>query len=87
MFSSTASNLTALARVKGSSVPEYYDYGGTPDLPGQSYEVKSFNLSTEAGQQNMVYKTVNQAVPRAGNLPEGSVQNIIIDARGQTVTL
>ena len=74
-------------RVKGSSVPEYYDYGGTPDLPGQSYEVKSFNLSTEAGQQNMVYKTVNQAVPRAGNLPEGSVQNIIIDARGQTVTL
>ncbi|NUQ63848.1 MAG: hypothetical protein HUU20_15330, partial [Pirellulales bacterium] len=64
---------------RGSTRPEYFERGN-------SFEVKNFDLTTRAGRANLVRKTVEQALSsRLPNLPRGTVQNIIIDARGQTL--
>jgi RHS repeat-associated protein len=74
-------------RVKGSTVPEYYQPGDPASgTPGQSYEVKSYDLSTSAGRSNLINTTVKQALNRDVNLPVGSEQNVIIDIRGQSLT-
>jgi hypothetical protein len=49
--------------------------------------VKNYNLETRSGQRSLINKTVSQAIDsRLPNLPQGTTQHIVIDARGQNVS-
>jgi hypothetical protein len=64
---------------KGSTRPDWYK-------EGSSIEVKNYDVQTSAGQNRLVDNVVNQSVTRANNLPPGTIQSVIIDVRGQTVS-
>jgi len=49
-----------------------------------SFEVKNYNI--ENNTPGLVSKVVEQAIQRQQNLPNGMVQRVVIDVRGQTVT-
>ncbi len=59
-----------------------------PDLyaPGQSIDIKNYNLANTRGQGNLVRDVVAQAQHRSQNLPVGDVQKLVLDARGQNVS-
>jgi len=65
---------------KGSTRPDWYK-------PGESVEVKNYNVETGAGQNRLVNNVVDQAVERANQLPPGTVQSVVLDVRGQSVTM
>jgi hypothetical protein len=65
---------------KGSTRPDHY-------TPGNSVEVKNYDVSTSAGRSNLVRNVVDQAAKRAANLPEGTTQSLRIDVRGQSVSV
>jgi hypothetical protein len=78
--------LDTLRRVKDSSVPEYYERGDpAKGVPGQSYEVKRYNVEIAARQRRLIADTASQAVKRVRSLPPGTQQNIIVDVRGRTL--
>lgn len=52
-----------------------------------SIEVKNYNIQTTNGQSNLVRNLVKQIGQRSENLPYGSTQKIVIDIRGQDVSL
>lgn len=64
---------------KGSTRPEYY-------RPGSSIEVKNYNVETASGRSNLVRNITKQAETRASNLPDGAVQTVYIDVRGQQIS-
>jgi hypothetical protein len=64
---------------RGSTRPDLYK-------PGESIDIKNYNLATAQGQRNLVRDVVDQAQHRAKNLPAGDVQKLVIDARGQNVS-
>lgn len=74
--------------LKGSPVSRGTAGSTRPDLhaPGESIDIKNYNLSTLGGQRNLVRDVVAQAQHRAQNLPVGDVQKLVIDARGQNVS-
>ena len=65
---------------KGSTRPDHY-------APGNSVEIKNYDVTTSGGRSNLVRNVVNQAVKRADNLPDGTVQTVRIDVRGQPVSI
>jgi filamentous hemagglutinin len=50
-----------------------------------SFEVKNYNVATTT--EGLISNVVRQAEQRAANLPEGMQQQIIIDVRGQALSL
>lgn len=74
--------------LKGLPVPRGTSGSTRPDLyrPGESIDIKNYNLATAQGQRNLVRDVVVQAQHRAQNLPAGDVQKLVIDARGQSVS-
>ena len=63
----------------GSSRPELYQ-------TGSSIEVKNYNVQTSSGRNNLINNVCKQIEQRVSNLPKGTIQTILIDVRGQTVT-
>ncbi|MBL0318991.1 MAG: adhesin [Alphaproteobacteria bacterium] len=49
-----------------------------------SIEVKNYNIETNSS--GLIDNVSKQAIQRAENLPDGMVQDIVIDTRGQSVT-
>lgn len=64
---------------KGSTRPDW-------SRPGESIEVKNYDLQSRAGQDRLVRNVTEQARHRAQHMPEGTVQKVVIDARGQNVS-
>jgi cytochrome c551/c552 len=50
-----------------------------------SIEVKNFNVATN--QAGLIDSISRQAIQRAANLPQGMTQQVVIDVRGQTITV
>ncbi|MCI6272026.1 MAG: hypothetical protein MR601_03655, partial [Erysipelotrichaceae bacterium] len=67
------------ARVKGSSVPE-----GTIEEINAAYEIKNYDINNNSS--NLIKNIVGQYEKRLVNLPDGMIQNIYIDVRGQEYT-
>lgn len=65
---------------KGSTRPDVYK-------PGDSVEVKNYDVATPKGRSSLLRNVVNQVRTRTPNLPDGTTQSIAIDVRGQNVTL
>ena len=65
--------------IKDGTRPRWYK-------SGSSIEVKNYDIQTVDGQDRLVGNVVDQAMSRASNLPQGTVQSLIIDVRGQTVS-
>ena len=74
--------------LNGKRVPYGTRGSVRPDLfkPGQSIEVKNYNVQTVAGRNNLVNNISNQVNQRTTHLPSGTNQKVIIDVRGQNVT-
>jgi RHS repeat-associated protein len=66
-------------RTKGSTRPEGYK-------PGESIEAKNYTLTNEAGIRSMIRNVTKQVKQRIANLPANTVQNIVLDVRGQNIT-
>lgn len=49
-----------------------------------SFEVKNYNIATNSS--GLINNVAKQAIQRADNLPEGMLQQVVIDTRGQIVT-
>jgi hypothetical protein len=64
---------------RGSSRPEYY-------TPGSSIEVKNYNVESARGRASLIRSISRQAIERAGNLPAGTSQSVLIDVRGQNIS-
>jgi hypothetical protein len=64
---------------KGSTRPDVY-------TPGESIDIKNYNLTNSTGQSNLVRDVVAQAQTRAQILPSSDVQRLIVDVRGQSVS-
>jgi hypothetical protein len=64
---------------KGSSRPELYK-------PGDSVEVKNYDVTSSQGRSNLVRNVAKQAQQRVANLPQGTTQSLTVDVRGQAVT-
>jgi len=64
---------------KGSVRPEGYRLGF-------SLEVKNYNLTTERGVKSMLKNVVGQIRQRQSNLPKNTVQNVVLDVRGQDLS-
>jgi RHS repeat-associated protein len=65
---------------KGSVRPEGYKRGA-------SIEVKNYRFSTENGIKSMINNVVKQVRQRNANLPKGTVQNVVLDIRGQDLSV
>jgi hypothetical protein len=65
---------------KGSTRPDHY-------APGNSVEIKNYDVTSSAGRSRLVRNVVDQATKRAANLPEGTTQTLRIDVRGQDVPI
>lgn len=63
---------------KGSSRPDLYQ-------PGTSIEVKNYDVTNSGGRSNLVRSVIAQAETRLQSLPEGTVQRVVVDVRGQNV--
>ena len=61
---------------RGSVRPEGYK-------PGDAIEAKNYSLTTEKGIQSLIRNVTKQVKQRQANLPANSVQNIVVDVRGQ----
>ncbi|UZQ52262.1 hypothetical protein [Clostridium kluyveri] len=64
---------------KGSSRPDFY-------TDGSSIEVKNYKITTPEGRSRLINNISNQVNKRITDLPDGTSQTIIIDARGQDVS-
>lgn len=67
---------------RGSTRPDNYS-----ESLKISVDVKNYDLTTFDGQENFVYDCVRQAEHRARQLPPGTRQSLMIDVRGQAVSL
>jgi filamentous hemagglutinin len=63
----------------GSVRPDFVADNGTA-----SFEVKNYNIQTNAS--GLINNVSQQAFQRAVNLPDGMVQQVVIDVRGQILT-
>jgi hypothetical protein len=66
---------------RGSVRPDYYGA-----LDSRSIEIKNYDLSNMAGQSRLVDVITAQAQQRAQHLPGGTLQSVVIDVRGQSVS-
>jgi hypothetical protein len=64
---------------KDSVRPDFYK-------EGTSVDVKNYDLQTELGRNNLARDAAEQARGRVDHLPPGTVQQVIIDVRGQDVS-
>jgi hypothetical protein len=64
---------------KNSSRPDFY-------INGHSIEVKNYKLTTSSGRNNLIRNVSEQINKRMTDLPNGTKQTVIIDARGQNVS-
>lgn len=68
------------------------DYGVTGTVrpeawkPGESVEVKNYNVQSSSGRSNLVRNIAGQVEQRVTHLPPDTTQRIVIDVRGQDVT-
>ncbi|QTO45696.1 hemagglutinin repeat-containing protein [Burkholderia latens] len=73
----------------GREVPYATPGSVRPDISAAdrtiSYEVKNYNIANNSS--GLINNVANQAIQRAANLPEGMQQQVVIDVRGQNVTL
>ena len=65
---------------KGSVRPDYYK-------AGFSVDIKNYNVESASGRSNLVRNIEKQHSQRTGNLPDGTKQAVIIDVRGQNVSI
>lgn len=63
---------------RGSTRPDYYK-------PGDSIEVKNYNVMDAAGRDRLVSNVADQAVERAKHLPPGTPQRAMVDVMGQDI--
>jgi len=83
-------NFRAQVSYKGGADAGYGETGSVrPDNVSTnnvvSIEVKNYNLTTNA--DGLINNVAEQAITRSTNLPAGMQQFVVIDARGQTVSL
>jgi len=55
-----------------------------PTLP-MHFDVKNYDLTSSGNRYNLYRELARQAESRAGNLPSGSVQGVVLDIRGQSI--
>ncbi|MDW5415713.1 hemagglutinin repeat-containing protein [Iodobacter sp. CM08] len=67
----------------GSVKPDWVDGG----MSSWSVEVKNYNLSRPNGAADLVANISQQALDRKTHLPKGMEQSVVIDIRGQSVTV
>jgi hypothetical protein len=65
---------------KGSTRPDFYK-------PGQSVEVKNYDVTTQAARNKLVDNVSNQAIQRAKEFPAGTLQTLQVDVRGQALSI
>ena len=65
---------------KGSVRPDYYK-------AGFSVDIKNYNVENASGRSNLVRNIEKQHSQRTGNLPDGTKQAVMIDVRGQNVSI
>lgn len=65
---------------KGSVRPDDY-------MAGFSVDIKNYNVESASGRSNLVRNIEKQHSQRTGNLPDGTKQAVIIDVRGQNVSI
>jgi hypothetical protein len=68
---------------QGSVRPDFCDAGRCD----WSVEVKNYDLSRPSGQRDLVDNVSTQAVERHKHLPSGMEQQVVIDVRGQNITV
>ena len=75
--------------LNGQRVPHGTTGSTRPDVyfPGESIDIKNYNLTTSGGRSGLVRDVVAQAQTRATNLPVGDIQRVVIDVRGQNVSV
>ena len=69
------------SRVPGSTVPDLFDCKTCTSI-----EIKNYDISRPGGISGLSSNVANQAKKRAGELPAGSVQQVIVDVRGQALS-
>ncbi len=67
---------------RGSSRPEGFSSGPPP----RSIEVKNYNVGSSGGRSGLYEVIQKQYRQRLGNLPKGTIQDFVIDIRGQVVS-
>lgn len=72
-------------KIAGSTIPDLFK-AGEGGTGGHAVEVKNYLLNSASNRSNVVYKLKNQITYRAGQLPPGSRQTIVLDVRGQSVS-
>ena len=65
---------------KGSVRPDYYK-------SGFSVDIKNYNVASASGRSNLARNIEAQYNQRIENLPDGTQQAVLIDARGQNVSI
>ena len=64
----------------GSVRPDWY-------APGDAVEVKNYDVETSAGRGRLVRNVGDQLSERTVHLPEGSAQRVVVDIRGQELSI
>jgi RHS repeat-associated protein len=73
---------------KNGKTAKYGEKGSVrPDLykTGRSIEIKNYDVMTEEGRARLVKNVTEQAKARATHLPPNTVQEVVLDVRGQTI--
>jgi hypothetical protein len=65
---------------EGGVRPDWY-------APGDSVEVKNYTVETSSGRSNLVHTLGEQIRARNVHLPEGTVQRVVVDIRGQELSI
>ena len=65
-------------RTSGSSIVDHFNF-----FKNISIEDKNYIITTPRGRSSLVYNVTKQVNERVTNLPEGALQRIMIDVRGQ----
>jgi hypothetical protein len=65
---------------KGSTRPDFYK-------DGTAVEIKNYDISSSQGRSNLLRTLKKQLPYRQENLPEGTTQKLVLDVRGQDVSL
>jgi hypothetical protein len=64
----------------GSVRPDWYGFN-------EAVEVKNYDLQTPSGRSNLVHTLGEQIQARNVHLPEGTVQRVVVDIRGQELSI
>jgi hypothetical protein len=66
---------------KGASIPEFYD-----QATGIAWDSKNYAINTDAGRARLIENITQQYAERLVNLPAGSQQVFVVEARMPGVT-